>query len=147
MSALSRLGVPSEVLENIQRKYSLKQDQTKQTFAFKWSKRDTYDSAAFQSNSKNWLFERYCGNDSDKLASWLDGGRKIILDAGCGSGFSALLFFGHHLNNHDYLGVDISDAVKIANQRFAENGSHRPHTRSMSSPRHVGRRRHTSGNR
>ncbi|MEZ0372571.1 MAG: class I SAM-dependent methyltransferase, partial [Candidatus Sericytochromatia bacterium] len=43
-------------------------------------------------------------------------------DAGCGSGFSALLFFGEHLRQHDYLGIDISDAVEVARTRFAEAG-------------------------
>ena len=52
----------------------------------------------------------------------MDGDRKIILDAGCGSGYSAVMFFGEHLKNHDYLGVDISSAVEIAKQRFAEEG-------------------------
>ena len=44
----------------------------------------------------------------------------MILDAGCGAGFSGLLFFGDRLKNHDYLGVDISSAVDVARQRFNE---------------------------
>jgi len=122
MSALSRLGVSAEVIEKIQRQYSPEQEQIRRAFGFKWSKRETYDSAAVNNNAQKWLFERYCDDDPAKLASWLDGGRKIILDAGCGSGFSALLFFGRHLTEHDYLGVDISDAVEIARQRFEEKG-------------------------
>jgi SAM-dependent methyltransferase len=122
MSALKRLGVSSEVVDKLQRKYSSKQKQTEKTFEFKWSKRDTYDSEAVKRNHQKWLFERYCENDPEKLAAWLAGGRKIILDAGCGSGFSALPFFRHHLKNHDYLGADISSAVEIAKQRFAEEG-------------------------
>jgi SAM-dependent methyltransferase len=122
MSALKRLGVSSKIVDKVQRKYSSKQQQTKQTFDFKWSKRGIYVSDAVKSNHKKWLLERYCGNDPEKLYSWLDGGRKIILDAGCGSGFSAVLFFEHHLKNHDYLGVDVSSAVEIAKQRFAEEG-------------------------
>ncbi|MGH9960074.1 MAG: class I SAM-dependent methyltransferase, partial [Pyrinomonadaceae bacterium] len=69
-----------------------------------------------------WLFERYCANESKRLTDWLAGGRKIILDAGCGAGHSALLFFGEHLKEHDYLGVDISDAVEVARKRFVELG-------------------------
>ena len=122
MSAFTRLGVSPEVIANVQMSYSSRQKQTRETFEFKWSKRDTYDSDAVKINHRNWLFERYCENDPKKLSEWLNGDRKIILDAGCGSGFSALLFFGYHLKNHDYLGVDISDAVEIAKQRFAEEG-------------------------
>lgn len=122
MSALKQLGVSSEVVDKLQGKYSAKQKQTEETFDFKWSRRDTYDSETVRRNHRQWLFERYCENNPEKLADWLAGGRKIILDAGCGSGFSALLFFEHHLNNHDYLGVDISGAVEIARQRFDEEG-------------------------
>lgn len=122
MSALKQLEVSSEAIDKLQRKYSSKQKQTERTFEFKWSKRDTYDSEAVKRNHQKWLFERYCDNDPEKLATWLAGGRKIILDAGCGVGFSAILFFGHHLKSHDYLGVDISSAIEIAKQRFAEEG-------------------------
>ena len=91
MSALKRLGISSEAVDKLQRQYSSKQKQTEQTFEFKWTKRDTYESEAVKNNHQKWLFERYCKNDSGKLTTWLAGGRKIILDAGCGSGFSALL--------------------------------------------------------
>lgn len=52
----------------------------------------------------------------------MEGESKIILDAGCGSGYSALLFFGEHLNRHEYLGVDISSAVDIAKLHFEDKG-------------------------
>jgi arsenite methyltransferase len=74
-------------------------------------------------NMRAWLFERYCGGDESLLAGWLAGGRKRILDAGCGAGFSGLLFFGEHLHAHDYLGIDISSAADVARQRFAEAGA------------------------
>jgi SAM-dependent methyltransferase len=122
MSALKRLGVNTTSIENLNKKYSEKQEQTKKTFGFKWSKRDTYESEAMKENSRKWLLERYCDNDSGRLDKWLEGKRKIILDAGCGSGYSALLFFGNKLKEHDYLGVDISDAINVARERFHEKG-------------------------
>lgn len=121
MSALKRLGLdPSQLAKDQQ--YSGTQGQTSEAFSFKWSKRDTYESEGFTAASRRWLLERYCDNDSTRLDNWLKGGRKIILDAGCGAGYSALLFFGEHLREHDYLGVDISDAVEVARQRFKEVG-------------------------
>ena len=93
-----------------------------QSFAFKWAKRDTYESPAVQTMGRKWLFERYCRSKPELLEEWLAGESKIILDAGCGSAYSALLFFGEHLKKHDYLGVDISDAVTVARQRFRERG-------------------------
>lgn len=121
MSAVKRLGIN---VGNLQKSdnYSEAQIQTKNAFSFKWAKRNTYESDASKNNSKRWLFERYCGNEPGKLDHWLADGPKIILDAGCGSGYSAMLFFGDHLKSHDYLGIDISEAVTIAEERFQEAG-------------------------
>ncbi len=121
MSAFERLNIIPSLLQKNQQ-YSDTQEQTKDTFSFKWSKRDTYDSENFKAFSRQWLLEKYCSNDPGKLRKWLAGNRKIILDAGCGSGYSAILFFGDHLRNHDYLGVDISTAIEIAKLRFKEAG-------------------------
>jgi len=121
MSALKRLGLDLSCLAQNQI-LGTAQEQTSKAFGFKWSKRDTYESAAVQSTSRQWLLERYCDNDPARLRAWLAGERKIILDAGCGAGYSALLFFGDHLKDHDYLGVDISEAVEVAKTRFSEAG-------------------------
>jgi len=121
MSALKRLGL-NELEIHKQQQYSETQAQTKDTFSYKWAKRETYESEAFKANSQRWLFERYCDSDPNQLTIWLSGGRKIILDAGCGSGYSALLFFGKHLKDHDYLGIDISEAVEVAKERFSAAG-------------------------
>ena len=121
MSALEKLGLKGSDLV-VNEPSSERQNQTKETYSFKWSKRDTYESEAVKSRHKGWLFERYCGNDAHRLSEWLSGGRKIILDVGCGSGFSALLFFEDHLKHHDYLGIDISSAVDLARERFKTAG-------------------------
>jgi arsenite methyltransferase len=122
MSAFQKLGISAEGMMKRQRQWSEAQDQTSGAFGFKWAKREMYESEAVLNNARKWLFERYCNDDHGKLKGWLDGGEKIILDAGCGSGFSALLFFGDYLKEHDYLGVDISDAIEIAKKRFREKG-------------------------
>jgi arsenite methyltransferase len=100
------------------------QVQTSETFGFKWKKRDTYESPAMQQEWRRWLFEKYFDNDPSRLTALLQtsGGRMSILDAGCGSGGSGLLLFGEHLRDHDYVGVDISDAVQVARERFTERG-------------------------
>lgn len=105
-------------------KTSQSQRQTEETFGFKWKKRDTYESPAVQQEWKRWLFEKYFDGDHSRLDQLLvsDHGPKHILDAGCGSGGSGLLLFGDHLKQHHYLGVDISEAAKVAEQRFAERG-------------------------
>ena len=97
------------------------QKQTEETFNFKWKKRETYESPAVKLEWKRWLFEKYFDGDESILReSILGKQRKRILDAGCGSGGSGLLLFGDYLRQHDYTGVDISDAVDVARVRFAE---------------------------
>lgn len=122
MGALERLGMTDK--RTAGNEYSENQKQTEKAFSFKWEKRETYESEAVRKNMKRWLFERYCDNDPGKLDKWLGHGpdRKIILDAGCGAGYSALLLFGDYLKFHDYFGVDISDAVYVAKKRFDEAG-------------------------
>ena len=120
MSVFKRLGIAPVAVSATSK--SAEQSQTRDAFGFKWAKRDTYESPAVAENTRRWLFERYCGGDPARLGGWLDGGRKIILDAGCGSGHSGLLLFGDHLTRHDYLGVDISSAVEVARVRFAGAG-------------------------
>jgi arsenite methyltransferase len=97
------------------------QAQTEETFGFKWKKRDTFDSPASLARMREWLVERY-GDVAH--APWLPehGPRPLLLDAGCGAGMSALELFGEMLPRIRYLGVDVSDAVDVARQRFAERG-------------------------
>jgi arsenite methyltransferase len=119
MSAIERLKINPEASMTPR---SDNQRQTGDAFGFKWTKRDSYDSPAVRAKVSRWLMERYCENDPSRLDQWLAGGRKILLDAGCGAGFSALAFFGDRLKEHDYLGVEISDAIEIARIRFQEAG-------------------------
>jgi arsenite methyltransferase len=98
------------------------QRQTADAFGFKWALRDTYESEAIKRNHLKWMIERYLGGDIGNLDALLAGGRKTILDAGCGASFSALVLFGEKLAQHDYIGVDISDSVTVAEQRFKEAG-------------------------
>lgn len=121
MSAFDVLGIDHN-LAVCQDDYSSNQEQTKNTFAYKWQKRNTYESDAMQDVIRQWLFDNYCDGNPEKLYEWLAGEQKVILDAGCGAGVSGLLFFNEHLKKHHYLGVDISDAVYVAKQRFEEAG-------------------------
>src|SRR5687767_483734 len=103
---------------------SSSQAQTQDTFSFKWAKRETYESQAMRQTLRQWLLEKYFDGDEARLTELLDvpPGPKRILDAGCGSSGSALVLFGDRLNHHQYVGVDISDAVNVAREKFAEQG-------------------------
>ena len=122
MSAIDRLGVDRQSLVRPAREYSEAQSQTEETFGFKWSRRDSYESVHMKRKARDWLVERYCDGNESRIDELLGESRKIILDAGCGSAFSAIQLFGDRLKDHDYLGVDISDAVTIAQERFSELG-------------------------
>jgi SAM-dependent methyltransferase len=95
------------------------QAQTEETFGFKWKKRETFDSAASVARMREWLIARY-GDMAD--AAWLaeHGERPLLIDAGCGAAMSALELFGSLVPRIRYLGIDVSEAVDVAKERFAE---------------------------
>jgi SAM-dependent methyltransferase len=70
---------------------------------------------------RDWLVERY--GDLVK-AAWLaeHGEHPLLIDAGCGAGMSALELLGPVIPQLRYLGVDVSEAVDVARQRFLERG-------------------------
>jgi arsenite methyltransferase len=99
---------------------SAAQDQTRDTFGFKWAKRETFEGAPL-TFLRQWLIEKY-GNVAG--APWLfaTGPNPILLDAGCGAAMSALALFEPVLDRVRYLGADVSTAVEVAKGRFAERG-------------------------
>jgi len=99
--------------------FSNTQKQTQDSFAFKWKKRDTFDSEASREGMRVWLLERY--GDLEKAEWWKDyGDRPLVVDAGCGAGFSALELFGPLIPKLRYLCCDISEAIDVAATRFKE---------------------------
>ena len=92
------------------------QAQTAETFGYKWGRKETYHSEHLREKTRAWLFERY-----GDLAELLKAGdsKPLVLDAGCGSGFTAELLFGKHLGDMIYVGADISRAVDIARESIS----------------------------
>lgn len=113
--------VVNKGIPRCQRLVSEAQAQTSETFGFKWKKVGTFDSQVSLARMREWLIERY-GDLTG--ASWLKehGEQPLLVDAGCGAGMSGLELLGPLLPNVRYLGVDISEAVDVACQRFAERG-------------------------
>ncbi len=99
-----------------------KQQQTNECFSYKWAKRETYESETVKEKSYRWLVERYFGSEKDRERFLIDNKGKKIMDAGCGSAYSSLILFKDYLNDMDYLGVDSSDAIETARNRFLELG-------------------------
>lgn len=96
------------------------QKQTQSTFGFKWKKEDTFNSEASLKRMKEWLLERY-----QEPQNWLDQlkiNNPYILDAGCGAGMSGFEYWGSVADKIQYVGIDISEAVYVANKRALEKG-------------------------
>jgi SAM-dependent methyltransferase len=67
---------------------------------------------------REWLLTRY--GDT----TWLSehGTMPLVLDAGCGGAMSAIELFGPKLASLRYVGIDVSAAIEVAANRFAERG-------------------------
>ena len=120
MSAIEILGISKDDLDVLNKKYSVTQDQTKEIFGFKWHQTESFGSEAFDVMTRDWLIEMYCNGDASNIDQLLGENGKIVLDAGCGVGYSASLLFGKRLKDHHYLGVDISNSIEVGIQRFKD---------------------------
>lgn len=99
--------------------------QTRDAFAYKWRKRETYDSPAMKSFTADWLTEKYGFGSLTEWASYFDS-RNRILDLGCGSGLSSSVWLDTDTWSGEamWVGADISEAIDVASDRL----SHIPNT-------------------
>jgi SAM-dependent methyltransferase len=97
------------------------QAQTADVFGFKWRQRHTFDTPAMTAKAASWMVEKYGDVAS---AAWWDeyGPLPVVVDAGCGAALSAIELFRTRLGSVRYVGVDVSDAVDTATQRFSARG-------------------------
>jgi len=95
------------------------QRQTELSFAAKWRRRSSYESTAMREQTARWLCERYGFDAPSSLRDHL-AAAGAVLDAGCGSGFSASTWLapGWAAQGSVWVGVDISTAVDIARERL-----------------------------
>ena len=95
------------------------QAQTADAFRYKWHRRRTFESAASLESKREWLVSRY--GDVSAPEWWADLGESpLVVDAGCGAGMTAIELFGPRLRDVRYLGIDVSGAIDVAADRFAE---------------------------
>lgn len=96
------------------------QKQTQNAFGFKWKKEDTFNSPASLLRMKSWLLERY--QPPEHWLSQISCQNPLVLDAGCGAGMSGFEYWDSVFNKIQYVGVDISEAVDVAQKRSVEKG-------------------------
>ena len=98
---------------------SADQHQTSGAFGHKWQKEDTFASRENLERVRRWALERY--GDFGPILNAL-GERPVVLDAGCGAAMTALEYFSSYFDRIRYIGVDVSEAVHVAQKRVAEHG-------------------------
>lgn len=90
------------------------------SFAFKWSRHDSYGSDAMRQMMGDWLCERYGFESLEALRAFF-GARRWTLEAGVGAGVatSAWLTPGWTSGeNAAYVGLDLTDAIDVARERL-----------------------------
>lgn len=99
------------------------QRQTESSFAYKWTKRDSFGSEGMQAELHRWLIERYGFRSAAEMRAYF-AGRRRTLDAGCGAGFatSAWIEDGWDDGGAEWVGVDISAAIDVARERLGGFG-------------------------
>ena len=110
-------GIPRFVITQ-----EIDQKQTEHSFSYKWAQQNTYDSPEMHNTHQQWLVDKYGFDDIDGMRDFF-GNRKNILDAGCGAGLSASTWLTPSWQKNDdvsWCGVDISEAVDVAQQRLGE---------------------------
>jgi SAM-dependent methyltransferase len=98
------------------------QDQTRESFGFKWKQRDAYESPKLHDWQRQWVVGRYGFSSADEMRSFF-AGQERILDAGCGSGFTTALWMEpgwRDGGSADWVGADISEAIDVARDRLGD---------------------------
>ncbi|MDQ3248940.1 MAG: methyltransferase domain-containing protein [Chloroflexota bacterium] len=94
------------------------QKQTEASFGYKWQQESSYDTPEVHASARAWLVARYGFGDVEAMRTYF-AGRTRILDAGCGSGFSASLWMTPDWYGAEWIGADISAAIDVAQKRLA----------------------------
>jgi ubiquinone/menaquinone biosynthesis C-methylase UbiE len=99
------------------------QKQTQGSFGYKWQQRDSYESDEFYATYHQWLRGKY-GFKSDEEMTGFFSSKRRVLEVGCGGGLSASLTLSGNSSSQEWVGVDISAAIDVAQERL----QHTPNT-------------------
>ena len=96
-----------------------KQQQTNNTFSDKWEKVEEMEKVGEMENFQfKWYLELYGFKNEEELKVFLQS-KRVIFDAGCGLGYKAA-WFAKLAPNSVVIGMDFSDAAKIAAKRYKD---------------------------
>ena len=96
-----------------------KQQQTNDIFSDKWEKVEEMEKVGEMENFQfKWYLELYGFKNEEELKVFLQS-KRVIFDAGCGLGYKAA-WFAKLAPNSVVIGMDFSDAAKIASKRYKD---------------------------
>ena len=96
-----------------------KQQQTNDIFSDKWEKVEEMEKVGEMENFQfKWYLELYGFKTEEELKVFLQS-KRVIFDAGCGLGYKAA-WFAKLAPNSVVIGMDFSDAAKIAAKRYKD---------------------------
>jgi arsenite methyltransferase len=110
---------PSQIVDGIPRFVESRdegQAQVRDSFAYKWDRRETYESDRRREIAATWILERYGFDSVDQLRAHLVA-ESPVLDVGCGAGYTAATWLAPGWGGR-YVGADISRAVDVARERL-----------------------------
>jgi SAM-dependent methyltransferase len=113
------LNIQDNFIEVNSSEYRKNQTQTNEAFTEKWSDfqaKGNYEDLI--SSQKEWFKTLYGFENENSLKEFLSN-KKVILDAGCGLGFKSA-WLAELAPNAVVIGMDYSDAAKIASQRYRQ---------------------------
>lgn len=96
------------------------QRRTGDSFRFKWQQRSTYDTPHMHRVVQDWLAPRYGFRNLEEMRGFF-GSRRLILDAGCGSGFSSSFWMDPAWRTEgapQWFGAELSEAIDVAQERL-----------------------------
>lgn len=110
-----RNGIPRFVLTEDEG-----QRQTSDAFNYKWKRRESYDSPEFKNIQLPWFLEMEGFASQHEMSEYFNS-RRAILDIGCGSGFTSILWLDTPVWNGSatWVGLDISEAIDVAKDRLS----------------------------
>lgn len=95
------------------------QQQTSDTFGFKWGRTETYDSPEMRAVALGWMLQRYGFTSALEARDYFEAGAPF-LDLGCGGGLTASLWMDRWQGDA-WVGVDISNAIDVARRRLPQS--------------------------
>jgi len=110
-----QIDIQNGIVRSLKTVASQTQNQTTEVFGYKWNKTGSYGSVSSLSSLREWLTRRF--GDPRSIVS-LFPHKPVVLDAGCGAGLGGLEFWREVMPNIHYLGMDITNAVDVAKERF-----------------------------